>query len=94
MNQQRVNDILDVIYKEAGIPEGNYIGDMYKADFERQAYYRAKNSVTPAERRDIATFSTMLQQICGNGFGEAAANQVLFRLGVFLHANNYPRREN
>lgn len=78
-----VNEELEKIYSEYGVPEGYKIGDMNKRDFERYAYYRAKNRIDKDDKEKIDVYNIILQDICGD-IGVAAANMILFRLGIFL----------
>ena len=82
MDAIRVNEVINQIYSEHGVPEGFMIDDMNKKDFERFCYYRGLNRVAPEQKKKLEMFQTILMHDCH--LGVAAASMVLFRLGVFL----------
>ena len=88
MVEIHANDPLNRVYEKAGIYGNKKIDGLYKADFERQAYYRALNNLEPEDEKKIRTYSVVLQDRI-RGCGEAAANMILFKLGLFFSEANY-----
>lgn len=77
-----VNDVINKIYSEYGVPDGYKVGDKNKKDFERNAYYRGLNRISEEEKKTIQVYEiTIMKKF---GIGIAAARMVLFRLGIFL----------
>jgi len=75
-----VHDEFEKIYKECSNP----VTSRDRPVLETQSYAAAFRSLDNDDRARIDGYRAALKHRCGQNWGEAAANQILARIGVLL----------
>ena len=85
-----VHDAYDAIWRKCNPP----VLQQNRASIETQVNQIAFNRLSEEDKVRINGFRQALKENCQIGFGEAAANQILTKLGVlFLKSGKYRREE-